>query len=361
MRFVFLVPSHSLAGGNRVVHIYATALAARGHEITVLMPAARVPTWRERFRRLRNGDPWRKPKATPSHFENANYRLTVLDKYRPIVASDLPPSDAVIATWFETAEWMLEMPNTVGIKIHFVQGYEAYTSEMKRRVDIVLSSPTAKVTISTWLSDLLRDNFGNVNVARVANGVDLTQFHAIKRNKSATFTVGILYSDSSVKNVGLGLSIFASLDKYASQNHLIAFGSHPERPRFKLPVNSTYQVNPPQNKIRDIYAQCDVWLCTSDSEGFYLPLLEAMACRCPVLSTPVGGPRDIIKDGINGFLFPFGDTAAAVERLLEIKAMSDAEWQAMSDNAYATACAHTWESASDQFEQALLDAIARVR
>jgi hypothetical protein len=47
--------------------------------------------------------------------------------------------------------------------------------------------------------------------------------------------------------------------------------------------------------------------------------------------------------------------------LLEIKAMSDAEWQAMSDNAYATACAHTWESASDQFEQALLDAIARVR
>ena len=175
MRLVFLVPGHSLAGGNRVNHIYAASMAARGHEVTVIMPGPRVPTLRERFREFRRGTPRHKPGKLSSHFNDANYRLITLNEHRAIVASDLPPSDAVIATWYETAEWLIAMPPAVGAKIHFVQHYEAFTAELKPRVDRVLAAPTVKITIADWLEKLLREDFGNKVVSSVHNGVDPIQ------------------------------------------------------------------------------------------------------------------------------------------------------------------------------------------
>lgn len=48
----------------------------------------------------------------------------------------------------------------------------------------------------------------------------------------------------------------------------------------------------------------------SEYEGFPVAAIEAMACGIPVISTPVDGIVEIIRPGINGFLFPQGDCAA---------------------------------------------------
>jgi len=46
-----------------------------------------------------------------------------------------------------------------------------------------------------------------------------------------------------------------------------------------------------------------------------MPVLEAMACGCVVVATDCGGPRDIIEDGVNGFLVLVGGAAAIVSRV----------------------------------------------
>jgi glycosyltransferase involved in cell wall biosynthesis len=43
-------------------------------------------------------------------------------------------------------------------------------------------------------------------------------------------------------------------------------------------------------------------LMTSRFEGTPMTVLEAMALGVPVVSTPVDGVADLIKDGVNGFL-----------------------------------------------------------
>ena len=88
-------------------------------------------------------------------------------------------------------------------------------------------------------------------------------------------------------------------------------------------------------------------------------MLEAMACRCPVVSTKVGGPLDIVKNGINGYLADVDDELGLSEGLLAVLRQTESEWQRMSAAALETATRYTWEDAAIRFEQALEDIAQR--
>ncbi len=55
-------------------------------------------------------------------------------------------------------------------------------------------------------------------------------------------------------------------------------------------------------------------LCSS-AEGLSNALMEAMAARLPVVATSVGGNPELVRDGENGFLVPYGDPHALAGQL----------------------------------------------
>ena len=59
----------------------------------------------------------------------------------------------------------------------------------------------------------------------------------------------------------------------------------------------------------------DIFCFTSNSEGMPNALLEASLAGLPIVSTDVGGARDIIVEEETGYIVPVGDKAALVERL----------------------------------------------
>jgi glycosyltransferase involved in cell wall biosynthesis len=74
------------------------------------------------------------------------------------------------------------------------------------------------------------------------------------------------------------------------------------------------------------YAHADLYAMTSRSEGFPNALAEAMSHGLPAVSVDCDtGPRDIIRDGIDGLLVPPNNPAALVDALDRI--MGDAAFR----------------------------------
>src|SRR5258708_6435499 len=107
LRIVFVLPVATLAGGIRTVAIYADYLRRQGHRVTVVSSPLARPTLREQVRSLRRGMGWlRAPRPPPSHLDAVEVDHRRIDRVRPIVDGDVPDADVVIATWWETAEWV---------------------------------------------------------------------------------------------------------------------------------------------------------------------------------------------------------------------------------------------------------------
>lgn len=69
-----------------------------------------------------------------------------------------------------------------------------------------------------------------------------------------------------------------------------------------------------EKKLR-LFAEADIFVLPSYSEGFSMAILEAMAAGLPVVVTTVGAAPEIIEDGVNGFLVAPGDVISLREKL----------------------------------------------
>jgi len=66
--------------------------------------------------------------------------------------------------------------------------------------------------------------------------------------------------------------------------------------------------------------ESDIFLLTSDYEGFCIALVEAMANGCcPVVSDIRSGNKDLVVNGENGFLVPVGDINGFIQRLTALR------------------------------------------
>jgi glycosyltransferase involved in cell wall biosynthesis len=352
MRITFVLPWADLTGGCRVVGIYADRLRRRRHEVVVVSRAKRDPTWVERFRHKYLGKALPvEARKTASHLDGLGLDHRQIREARPITAADVPDADVIVATWWETAEWVWAMPPAKGVKIHFMQDYEVFGGPPER-VDATCRLPMPKIVIARWVENLLRDQFGQSVAALIPNSVDMAKFHAPPREKQPTPTVGLAYTTFRNKGTDISLAAYRLAAEKVPGLRLVGFGRTVDEKNLPLPAGAEYHPYAPDDQLPGIYARCDAWLFGTRIEGFGLPLLEAMACRTPVIATPAGAAPELLEHG-GGILVPPKDPAAMAEAIVKIAQMPEQAWKIMSDQALATAQRWTWEDATDQFEKVL--------
>ena len=88
--------------------------------------------------------------------------------------------------------------------------------------------------------------------------------------------------------------------------------AHPESVVFEGAVN--------QDRIRDIYANADIFCLPSFAEGLPVVLMEAMSMQIPCVTTTIAGIPELIRGGIDGLLVAPGDAdalAVSLARLMD--------------------------------------------
>jgi colanic acid/amylovoran biosynthesis glycosyltransferase len=70
--------------------------------------------------------------------------------------------------------------------------------------------------------------------------------------------------------------------------------------------------------IREVLRRSDIFLFSSLSEGISNAVLEAMACGVPVVTTDCGGMREVVGDGVEGFVVPTRDVKAIAYALRKL-------------------------------------------
>ena len=357
MRVTFVLPDATMAGGVRVVAIYAERLKRRGHTVTVVSTPPRPLGARQWARTLVRQRRWPSPVTRgPSHLDDVDVEHHVIDRHRPVTDADVPDADVVVATWWETAERVWRLGRSKGTKVYFLQHHETWGGPPDR-VNATWRLPMHKVVISKWLMDIAVQQFGDRTASLVPNSVDLDQFRAAPRGKQPVPTVGTMYSTIHWKGTDICLRAVEIARRDVPELCLVAFGHTPPSADLPLPAGTEYVAHPPQDRIRETYGRCDAWLYGSRSEGFGLPILEAMACRTPVIGTPAGAAPELIGPG-GGTLVGYDDPNAMAQAIVKTCRLPDPQWRQVSDTAYATATSYTWDQAADRFESALETAIS---
>ncbi len=117
-----------------------------------------------------------------------------------------------------------------------------------------------------------------------------------------------------VKGLGVLLDAFARV-RAAVDAHLLLAGDGPLREQLEgdllaRGLNASVHFLGSRNDVPSLLKSVDAFVFPSRTEGLPNALLEAMAAGKAIVTTDVPGCRDLIRDGVNGLVVPYGNAVA---------------------------------------------------
>lgn len=163
----------------------------------------------------------------------------------------------------------------------------------------------------------------------IPHGIDLTAFSDFPITENLTGPLRILSHgriDKEQKGVFWLPEILAALDRESKEWNCTISGDGPDLGELKLRVARAGMSDRIQftgwtaaGDVPRLLNQHDVFLFPTTYEGSPIALIEAMAGGCVPVASRLPGITDwIVRDGVDGMLFPIGDTRRAAKHLWEL-------------------------------------------
>ncbi len=185
--------------------------------------------------------------------------------------------------------------------------------------------------VSSVISDSIRSNFPNLNAKLdvLPIFVDINQLLQAKPvstfEKPFPFTILMASRISNEKRIDVALSAFKKmmdkLNRHDIGLSIIGRGNTKKIKRIidSLEIDKNVTISEWSDNIGQYYQNSDIFLLTSDFEGYGMTLIEAGASGCPIVTTKVGVAQiEPFKDGINSYICPVGDVDCLSSRLADL-------------------------------------------
>jgi len=128
---------------------------------------------------------------------------------------------------------------------------------------------------------------------------------------------------SPEKNIKLAIAAMAEIAKEFPGAGLVIVGSGSEEVSLKEEIkkrklDSKIKLEPWTNDLASYYKTADLFLLTSDYEGWGMVVMEALAAGCPVVMTDVGCAGEVVVNDESGVVIPVGDKKALVKAVINL-------------------------------------------
>lgn len=213
------------------------------------------------------------------------------------------------------------------------------------------------------------------DITVVSNGIDLNKFKPRPRNeiqavarkyglaerKKNILFVGRLEKE---KNIDVLIRAMRVVNQAMPARLLICgFGSSEEKLKqlvqeLNLENSVKFLGKVPDEDLVKLYNFADLFATASGVELQGLVVMEAMASGLPIISSDGMALPELVRDGLNGFIFPNGDYMAAADRILKVlgdKKLSED----MSKKSLELISNHDFEKSLDQYEDIYKNAAAQ--
>lgn len=348
MRISFIVPtlSNNPSGGLRIIFEHAKRLALKKHVVFIIFPRS-LQNEASMINNLRTIKYRFSGKPSVNWFKFPS-NLKIL-KVPSLNKCYIPTADVLIATAWETAYLTSNLPVSKGEKFYFIQHHETWSGS-RELVNATWKMPFKKIVIAKWLQELVY-SMGEEAII-VPNAVD-TDFFKITTpiERRIHQRVGMLYHELKWKGSKDGLRAVELVKKKLPDLELSLFSVYAKGP--EVPDYAVYYHNVNQEKIRDIYNSCAIFINPSWTEGWGLTAVESMACGCALISTDIEATKEYALDGQNALLTPVKNPQKMAEAITQLIESNELRITLARNGCDYIQRNFSWTKSSDLFEKAL--------
>lgn len=339
MKILFITSSSINGGAQKHIRDMFRSLTSMGHNVYIFAPRGWLL------------DELKEYSAMIYSFEPSKLiipsLLKVIDQIKPDVTNTFILSGGFIGTLV----WKKQKYGKLFVTVNNPVIYDGISLLRKICYPYIYRWMSKYTSAFLVKSDMVRNEVASIirevkPVISIKNGIDFSFF-----NKDAYYTslrdeIGIRANDIVITNVAvlnqrkgqvhLIEAIAALKDKYPI--HLILAGEGSYRDSLKvlisrLKVQSNIHLIGRRSDINRVLAASNIFVLSSYHEGLPNSLMEAMAMGLPIITTDVGGVRQLVKEGYSGIIIPAKSTEdiiISIEKYLSDSSLA----KLYSQNAY---------------------------
>ncbi|MCX5884006.1 MAG: glycosyltransferase family 4 protein [Deltaproteobacteria bacterium] len=260
--------------------------------------------------------------------------LRIIRLERPRIIHTHTSKAGILGRW---AAWFSRVP----VIVHTPHGHVfwGYFGPLQARLFILLERWTASITdaIVTLTPQEKRDHL-RFRIAPerifsvIHSGVDLAPFLTGLPQAEARSLLGIPQGETVIGTVGRLTAVkgqevliraACELLRRGERIFIVLLGEGELRRELEaltlqLGIADKVRFLGWRTDVAHVLAACDIFCLPSRNEGMGKALVEAMATGLPVVASDIGGMKDIVRPGENGFIVPIGDVQALAKAIARL-------------------------------------------